>query len=240
MQHCVLRDNIPSSTTDSFSRTPLHSISCELWHSQFFLDPYIMKFVQILSLYVAFALAYCECQSLRATEQEHRDLKTPNFCRVGYVMDTYCISLTYLLDKPQLRSLRYPDQHTAHCIVEIPSCVASGYELLGAPPSTGADHKRVVKFDNNGNTLFLNLAKKIGSCSQCTGKQVQGLAATIIGYLPPGAAASSDGTPPYISVTKVLPASVGCRNFVTSPTKPIKRPTRRPTKRPASAPVVTK
>lgn len=48
------------------------------------------------------------------------------------------------MDNPSVRTLENPAVHTIHCLVDIPSCVDSGYTLL-APPTT-PDGKYTVKY----------------------------------------------------------------------------------------------
>jgi cell division septation protein DedD len=172
-----------------------------------------------------------------AHESLRRRLKTPNFCRVGYIMDEFCISLGTLLDKPTLRSLRYPDQHSLECLIEVPSCVASGWEILSPPTAAGKDYGRVAKFNAAGNTMLMAYAKKYGLCGICsgTGTISEGLRATVIGYVAPSTLTRkpTNSTPPYVNVTQILPASVGCSKF--APATPTKKapPTRKPTAKPS-------
>ncbi len=175
--------------------------------------------------------------------QQRREASlTPNFCMSGYVMDTYCIKLGNLLDKPTLRSLQYPDQHSSFCLLTVPQCIASGYELLSAPMTAGGDYGRAAKLDAMGNYMFTSLALQLGNCSLCSanGTVVEGLNFTVIGYMANNIT-SSDGTPPNLNVTSVLPVSAGCSNFSTtamnmpsSPTAPVSTPTS-----PLSSPIKT-
>lgn len=129
-----------------------------------------------------------------------------DFCITGYIMDTFCIELGTLLDNPSLRSLQFPDRHSIHCLVEVDSCVQSGYEVL-SPPLTGkTDYVRAVKLDSNGNTKVVAMAKSIGICSICSGKGTvkQGFRATVKGKI------NKSTTPPTLTVSEVLPATVVC------------------------------
>jgi hypothetical protein len=62
----------------------------------------------------------------------------------GLVMDNICIKRGTLMDNPSVRTLENPAVHTIHCLVDITSCVDSGYTLL-APPTT-PDGKYTVKY----------------------------------------------------------------------------------------------
>lgn len=171
-------------------------------------------------------------------EEGYRKLQS-NYCITGYIMDTFCIGLQTLLDKPNLISLQYPDQHSVHCLTEISSCIKSGYEVLGPPPSNSVNYTREVKLDSNGNTLVFNLARLTGICSSCSGSGTisQGFRATVTGML------TGSGDPPTLAVDQVMPASVSCSSLLaTAPTAhvatPTVRPTARPTARPAGRPTL--
>ena len=136
------------------------------------------------------------------------------------VHSTFCIELGTLLDKPTLRSLANPDKHSIHCVVDVPECVASGYQVLFKPNGykQGDDYIQDVKLDSAGNDLVVAAARKAGVCGTCagTGTQVQGYSATVIGYLNSGAIPGSNpkstgkGDPPILRVTKVLPFATPC------------------------------
>jgi hypothetical protein len=50
----------------------------------------------------------------------------------GYIMDNFCIERGVLFDNPSVSTLssQGPLVHTIHCLIDIPSCVRSGYSLL--------------------------------------------------------------------------------------------------------------
>jgi hypothetical protein len=131
---------------------------------------------------------------------------------------TLCINLGTLLDNPSLRTLSNPHKHTLHCLVDVPDCVASGYNVMIKPKGykDGNDFVPNVVLDSNGNKLVVAAARKVGKCSTCskTGKQVIGFRATIVGTLDAGATPhvkpGSTSKPPVLQVTKVLPFSTPC------------------------------
>ena len=45
------------------------------------------------------------------------------FCVEGYVMDHYCIDIGSLLDRPNIRTLEGPEQHSIHCLVDVGPCL---------------------------------------------------------------------------------------------------------------------
>mmetsp|Transcript_54332 Transcript_54332/g.131869 ORF Transcript_54332/g.131869 Transcript_54332/m.131869 type:complete len:270 (+) Transcript_54332:122-931(+) len=132
------------------------------------------------------------------------------YCVEGYVMDSYCIDIGSLLDKPNIRTLEGPDQHSIHCLVDFGPCLNSEFEILTPPlPSTAGSivryerSWRVTDLDGS-KTVLVDLARNIGSCGTCEGGYNNGgqrsgfkavMDATIVGF-------RSGETPPIISVTQ--------------------------------------
>ncbi|ETW02875.1 hypothetical protein H310_05347 [Aphanomyces invadans] len=56
----------------------------------------------------------------------------------GFVMDNFCIQRGNLVDNPSVITLKGPDVHTIHCLIDLTPCVESKYTLL-APPANGSD-----------------------------------------------------------------------------------------------------
>ena len=128
------------------------------------------------------------------------------YCVTGFIMDTFCIKLGTLLDNPSLRTLRYPANHTIHCLVDVPSCVSGGYEVLTTPPAGKTDFVRAAKLDAVGNKKVVQMARAVGSCGTCNvkGTQKKGFRATVKGLL------YKNTVPPTLKVTQLLNASVKC------------------------------
>ncbi|KAJ3416142.1 hypothetical protein HDV05_002787 [Chytridiales sp. JEL 0842] len=57
----------------------------------------------------------------------------------GYIMDNLCIDLGTLLDNPSVKTLQNPQEHTIHCLIDVKSCVNSGYAILEKIPDAPAD-----------------------------------------------------------------------------------------------------
>ena len=98
-----------------------------------------------------------------------------NVCMVGYVMDTYCIGRGTLLDNKELKTLEHPDKHSVHCLVDVPNCYESGFEILQDPPADESTktYCRALKLDAGGNAMALSLARALGEyskdgCYTCT------------------------------------------------------------------------
>ena len=144
-------------------------------------------------------------------------------CVVGYVMDTFCIERGTLLDNPALKTLERPDAHSVHCLVDVPRCYESGFEVLVLPAEPVGDktYCRAVKLDSNGNAAALKLARdmgKVGSgCTTCTGTKgtlERGFRATVRGTVDLSEASAVR----TIVTSSILPESVGCGNVnITDP-----------------------
>lgn len=140
-------------------------------------------------------------------------------CLEGYVMDTYCINRGYLLDNG-LDPLTNPDKHTVHCLVDIPVCRESGFEILADPSANSDVHCRAFKFDDKGNNLYIEFARSQGQCSTCNNQSgiKQGLRATVRGVIKGNGESTLIGElPPTLAVTSVELSSVGCTTQATSP-----------------------
>ena len=94
-------------------------------------------------------------------------------CVTGYIMDTFCIQRGTLLDNQHLPTLKYPGEHSVHCLVDVPMCYESGFEVLQDPANTASSiHCRLLKLDEKGNKLALDVARQLGDkaagCATCT------------------------------------------------------------------------
>ena len=129
------------------------------------------------------------------------------------LMDTYCILRGTLLDNADLRTLEHPDKHSVHCVVDVPLCYESGFEVLQDPPADDSTkfYCRALKLDAKGNAMALALARELGEkfegkdgCRTCTageGTLRRGFRATVIGKLDP----NGDGNFPRKIITdKIL------------------------------------
>jgi len=132
-------------------------------------------------------------------------------CFVGYIMDTYCINRGTLFDRPQLRTLEDPQEHSVHCLVDVSWCYNSGFQILADPEEGRSLYCPAYKLDQtSGTQMVLDLARATGSCSTCTGagSLVKGFRATVRGTL------TGDMD---LTATEVLDASVGCPNGLSVP-----------------------
>lgn len=134
-------------------------------------------------------------------------------CFSGIVMDTYCVELGVLLDRPSVETLRNPELHSLHCLVDVPRCVNGGYEMLAETPE-GSEYPygRFLRLDQTGNEEVVALAQSVGQpgpCSTCTGtmgSETMNFRATVIGTIIPGA----DGALDTLATQSVLTYEEGC------------------------------
>ena len=133
---------------------------------------------------------------------------------VGYVMDTYCINRGRLLDKPHLGTLMNPDEHSVHCLVDVPICYEGGFELLIDPTPPDTIHCRAYTLDNAGRDMVLDHARAIGDCETCgaSGMLEKGYRATVAGTL-----IDESSKTPTLYVSSVQNSTVGCIGGVTIP-----------------------
>jgi len=129
-------------------------------------------------------------------------------CYTGYIMDKFCIDKGFMIDNG-LPTLKQPEKHSVHCLVEISVCVDSGYEVL--VDVNASEYERAVELDSTGNTMVRALATQVGGCGTCAnpnGGQMYGFAATVVGVLD----TNYTGTPPRLLVTNVYPSDISCEN----------------------------
>lgn len=134
-------------------------------------------------------------------------------CFDGYVMDKYCIDRGTLLDNNAVKTLEGPDRHSVHCLVDVPICYRSGFEILQDPLPGATTHCRAFQLDQRGNNLVIQIARAIGICGTCgnNGTQRYGFRATIIGTV---TAPATQSDPATIAVTSLVPSTPGaCLNY---------------------------
>jgi hypothetical protein len=124
----------------------------------------------------------------------------------GFIMDNFCIERGTLLDAPSVVTLQEPDLHSVHCLIDVPSCAQSNYEVL-LDPAPGAEdpmYSRGFVLDEAGKEMLRSLAMEVGVCSECdgTGNWEFGFRAQIMGTVEE---LGMDGEPPVISVQMARP-----------------------------------
>jgi hypothetical protein len=132
-------------------------------------------------------------------------------CVEGYPMDYYCIKEGFLVDNPTVVSLEGPNVHSVHCMIDVPDCIASPFEILTKPTDGGKVHTRAYRLDDMTKTALVDLAKTVGICRDCAagGTIKTGLMVAVQGEV---VALAVGDIPPIISGTVKLSslASPGC------------------------------
>lgn len=117
----------------------------------------------------------------------------------GFIVDNFCIAQGFFLDAPDIKPLERPDLHTIHCLIDVPQCNSSTYEVL-LDPATGADppmYARGFALDEASKALVIAQAKEVGICDLCNGPGdwTRGFRATLMGTV-----TAVDGELPILSV----------------------------------------
>eukprot|EP00978_Attheya_sp_CCMP212_P000661 scaffold1312_cov54-Attheya_sp.AAC.5 len=136
-----------------------------------------------------------------------------NVCIEGYIMDLFCINRGTLLDAPSVQTLRNPEKHSLHCLVDVTQCRRSGYNLLLDPQEQGGLYARLFQLDDIGNEMVLTEARALGDCSTCKAEGTQrfGYRATIKGTVTD---MGSSSTPATLATLGVLPVGSSCQDDV--------------------------
>ena len=138
-------------------------------------------------------------------------------CFNGFVMDNYCIARGTLFDNAAVVTLEGPEKHSIHCLVDVPLCFNSPFELLADKLPGETEHARAYQLDDDGRTLAIELARAEGeksACSTCTGgggSKKKGFRATVYG--------THDGTgsPTLLTVTNITTDTEKCPPTPTPP-----------------------
>ena len=122
-------------------------------------------------------------------------------CTQGIAMDYFCIAQGFLLDNPSVATLERPDLHSIHCLIEVPECTNTPYEILFPPKRTTPPqdllYTRGYRLDDTTKAQLLELGQTVGICGSCHdgGTVQQGLTVLVQGTV----VAVADGdTPPTI------------------------------------------
>ncbi|CAB9522088.1 thaumatin-like protein [Seminavis robusta] len=132
----------------------------------------------------------------------------------GYIMDQFCIDRGAFLDTG-LPPLANADNHTVRCLVDPPPCIASPWEVLIDPVSSGGNWTRGFTLDNDSKQILVDLTKQVGDCTTCTGEGTlkEGFRAKITATIVDNQRNLTSGSGPLISVSEavpILPISGAC------------------------------
>jgi hypothetical protein len=103
-----------------------------------------------------------------------------NICVEGFVMDFFCINRGTLLDAPDVVTLQDPQLHSLHCLIDVPSCVSTDFNVLLNPTETGDGmYRRGFVLDEPSKANAITLAKANGSCDDCDNGTNESLGRTL-------------------------------------------------------------
>lgn len=87
-------------------------------------------------------------------------------CAEGYIMDFFCINRGHMLDN-EVVTLKQPEQHSVHCLVDVGSCINSPFEVLIDPVEGSNMYSRGFRMTEDSKAKMIDFAQQIGSCSTC-------------------------------------------------------------------------
>jgi len=90
-----------------------------------------------------------------------------NLCVQGFVMDKFCIDAVQMIDNGK-DTLEKPFEHSVHCLIDLPICYNSDYEVLTDPTTEGGLYSRGYRLTPISKQSVVELARSAGSCSTCT------------------------------------------------------------------------
>mmetsp|Transcript_27007 Transcript_27007/g.46062 ORF Transcript_27007/g.46062 Transcript_27007/m.46062 type:complete len:229 (-) Transcript_27007:190-876(-) len=164
-------------------------------------------------------------------------------CITGYIMDNFCIfdNGGVLLDDSSVTTLQNPERHSYHCLLDVPVCYNSGFQVLGEKDPVTDRHCLGFRLDDTEAVLAAGRALgKKGFCSNCKGTDdadpEYGYRATVKGTVKE----LGDGTTgvvtsaPMLTNIEVLDESVECDGEPTIP--PLCGKSVEPSSEPASEP----
>mmetsp|Transcript_5267 Transcript_5267/g.9346 ORF Transcript_5267/g.9346 Transcript_5267/m.9346 type:complete len:1208 (+) Transcript_5267:170-3793(+) len=123
----------------------------------------------------------------------------------GFVMDNFCIERGTLLDAPSIVTLEQPNLHSLHCLLDVPQCVESNFEILLDPMPGETMYQRGLTLDEDSKQMVIAMAKELGTCQECSGGRLRHgfrakLTATVL-----DAGDDATGAPPMVSVINAQP-----------------------------------
>ena len=142
-------------------------------------------------------------------------------CTTGFIMDTFCINRGTLLDKSSVATLKNPELHSYHCLLDLSVCINSGYQVLGEKDPTTGEYCLGYRIDDTSKVLAAGRAhgttKRFPgffSCSTCSGPDnnpIAGYRATVKGTIKElGDGSQSVSGQPLLTNIQMLDASEEC------------------------------
>ena len=156
-----------------------------------------MRFIPTTSLWLSLMLTPCSWA-----------LKNGDtICHSGYIVDVFCVNRGTFLDKPTIRTLEHPEQHSFHCMFDPQDCLDSGYVIL--QKDGDSMYSPAYAFNPATNAAIIVKGRKLGAvqgadgvdCTTCSGTDPSvtqgfhvGIYATVI---------DAEASPPVVSATSI-------------------------------------
>ena len=142
-------------------------------------------------------------------------------CTTGFIMDTFCIERGTLLDNPRVDTLKNPELHSYHCLLDVTACTRSGFQVLGEKNPTTGEHCLGYRLGESDRVLAAGRAHGTTTrqpdffpCSTCFGPDenpIAGYRATVIGTVSElGDGSQSVSGQPLLTNIEMLDSSVEC------------------------------
>eukprot|EP00956_Cyclotella_meneghiniana_P033925 scaffold100456_cov56-Cyclotella_meneghiniana.AAC.3 len=141
-------------------------------------------------------------------------------CITGYVMDHFCIERGTLLDNGSVETLKNPEEHSYHCLLDVGICAESGYQVLGDKDPVTGMHSLGYRLDDTDAVLEVGRAAgRKGICTTCTGDSSSpdyGYEATVKGTVA-DLGDGSDGLSgtPMLTNFEMMSSDVACERAIT-------------------------
>jgi hypothetical protein len=103
--------------------------------------------------------AHCTCLLLLSLCSSQAVKVGETLCVEGVVMDYFCIARGTLFDNPSIRTLEGAHQHSVHCLVDVPECITSPFEVLLDPKEGEKLYKRGWRLDDATRAKVLELGQ---------------------------------------------------------------------------------
>jgi len=113
--------------------------------------------ILLFAVFHAYAIT---CQALQVGD---------NLCIQGYVMDKYCIDAVQMIDNGK-DTLKEPFEHSVYCLVDVPICYNSDFEILTAPTTENGLYNRAYRLTENSKRFLIEFIRTVASCATCTSK----------------------------------------------------------------------
>lgn len=142
-------------------------------------------------------------------------------CTTGFIMDTFCINRGTLLDAPSVDTLKNPELHSYHCLLDVNVCVNSGFQVLGEKDPNTGEHCLGYRLEETDKVLAAGRAHgttkskpNFFKCRTCTGPDnnpIAGYRATVKGTIKElGDGSQSVSGQPLLTNIQMFDASVEC------------------------------